>query len=68
MRAYLILLLSCIALPTVAQSGKRNIITKVDSILTARYNKVSYDTLYMTRPNTKFTVKVRGNVYGHSTA
>lgn len=66
MRAYLILLLSCIALPTVAQSGKRSIFTKVDSILTARYNKVSYDTMYMTRPNTKFTVKVMGNVYGHS--
>jgi len=66
MKAYLILLLSCIALPTVAQSGKRNIFTRVDSILTARYNRVSYDTLYMDRPDTKFTVRVRGNLYGHS--
>lgn len=35
-----------------------------DSILAARYNKVSYDTAYITRPVARWTIKFRGNLSG----
>lgn len=33
-----------------------------DSILAAKYNKKSFDTTYITRPDARWTVKLRGNI------
>ncbi len=35
---------------------------RVDSVLLARYNKVNYDTNFITRPQTRLTLKVRNNL------
>ena len=38
---------------------------KADSLLAARYSRVTYDTTYIGRPDSKFTVKFRVNVSGN---
>lgn len=35
-----------------------------DSILAAKYNRKNYDTLYISRPEARWTVKLRGNLSG----
>ena len=35
-----------------------------DSLLAAKYNKKTFDTAYITRPDARWTVKLRGNVSG----
>ena len=35
-----------------------------DSLLAARYAKVTYDTAYIARPHARWTIKMRGNVSG----
>jgi len=35
-----------------------------DSLLAAKYNKKIFDTAYITRPNTRWTIKLRGNLSG----
>ena len=35
-----------------------------DSLLAARYNKKSFDTTYIARPNARWTIKLRGNLSG----
>lgn len=42
----------------------QNIFQRVDSMLTRRYNKGNIDTVYVTRPKTKWTVTARFNVSG----
>ncbi len=37
---------------------------KIDSLLTTRYNRAKYDTAYIRRPQTRLTLKLRGNVSG----
>ena len=37
-----------------------------DSLLTARYHRLTYDTLYLARPSLDITIKVRMNVSGNS--
>ena len=49
-----------IVLPLSAQS----LLQRVDRILTTNYSKVNYDTAYITRPATKWTVTARMNVSG----
>lgn len=49
-------------LPLSAQSLFR----RIDSLLTAKYQKISYDTAYVTRPQTKWTVMARLNLSGTS--
>ncbi len=38
---------------------------RVDSVLLAKYNKVNYDTNYITRPKNRVTLKVRTNISGY---
>lgn len=39
---------------------------RMDSVLRTRYAKVSYDTIYIKRPESKLTLKFRGNLSGNS--
>ena len=47
-----------------AQNENKGVRDRVENVLRANYEKVNYDTLYMTRPDTKLTLKVRGNMSG----
>ena len=50
---------------TYAQSHDQQVRAKVDSALTARYYKTSYDTNYVVRPEGRLTLKVRLNQTGN---
>lgn len=47
-----------------AQSQREGLFGRIENKLRARYEKIGYDTLYMTRPNSKLTLKFRGNLSG----
>ena len=49
-----------------AQTKREQVRDRVDSVLRTKYEKVSYDTLYMKRPDAKLTLKFRGNLSGNS--
>lgn len=50
---------------TFAQSKREVMRERVDSVLRKNYEKGSYDTLYIKRPDSKLTLKVRGNLSGN---
>ena len=49
-----------------AQSRLKKVWSKVDSVLTDRYYKTSFDTNYVNRPDGKLTLKLKGNMTGYS--
>lgn len=51
---------------TFAQSKREIIRERVDSVLREKYEKVSYDTMYIARPESRLMIKVRGNLSGNS--
>lgn len=66
LRGLVFLLLFTLAAGSVhAQSRRERIKAKVDSTLSERYYKVSYDTLYISRPECKLTLKARLNMSGN---
>ena len=56
----LLVLMWGMILPLPAQS----LLKRLDSLLTVNYNKIKYDTAYIMRPKTKWTVMARLNVSG----
>ena len=60
MVAILLIMMNCLILPLSAQ----NIFQRVDKVLTENYHKGKIDTTYVTRPNTKWTIKTRYNFSG----
>ena len=48
-----------------AQSKRELVRERVDNVLRKNYEKGNFDTLYMTRPDSKLTLKLRGNVSGY---
>ena len=66
MRKIIIILLAIIsAMPVIAQSKGKRFIHRVDSVLSNKYHKVAYDTMYISRPEGKLTLKVRVNLSGN---
>jgi hypothetical protein len=61
----MILLMLTVGLTTSAQSKREVMRERVDNVLRKNYEKVSYDTLYMKRPDYKLTVRVRANLSGY---
>ena len=53
-------------LPVSAQSRYQQKKVKLDSALTARYYRTSYDTNYVVRPEGRWTLKVRANQTGNT--
>lgn len=49
----------------VAQTKKERLKARIDSTLQAKYNKVNYDTVFISRPQAGITLKLRGNVSGN---
>ena len=60
----IVFVLIIISNDTDAQSRKQQVRAKIDSALTARYFKTSYDTNYVVRPDARLTLKVRLNQSG----
>lgn len=58
------LILSVLTGAVILPLSAQNLFQRVDSLLTANYRKVNYDTAYITRPHTKWTVTARMNVSG----
>ena len=65
-RIPLYLIILCCSLTATAQSRLQVVKAHVDSVLQAKYNKVSYDTNFISRPKAKLTLKVRANISGNS--
>ncbi|MBP3213538.1 MAG: DUF4421 family protein [Bacteroidaceae bacterium] len=65
-KAAIIVMLLMVGGVAFAQSKREKVRERVDSVLRTRYEKVSYDTLYMERPDAKLTLKFRGNLSGNS--
>jgi hypothetical protein len=60
----LVAVLIIISNDTYAQSRDQQVRAKIDSALTTRYYKTSYDTNYVVRPDARLTLKVRLNQSG----
>jgi hypothetical protein len=60
----MILMMLTVGLAASAQSKREVVRGRVDSLLRKNYEKGSYDTLYMKRPDSKLTLKLRGNLSG----
>lgn len=65
-RLLLVVMLLSLGMTAAAQSRRELMREKVDSILSSRYYKTSYDTNYVVRPEGKMTLKFRLNQTGNS--
>ena len=65
-RLIVVVLLLSLGMTAAAQSRREQMREKVDSILSSRYYKTSYDTNYVVRPEGKMTLKFRLNQTGNS--
>ena len=65
MKKTLLFLACCVPfLVSSAQEQQGRMRDRIESALRTNYEKVNYDTLYLTRPDSKLTLKVRGNLSG----
>ena len=65
-RLLVVVMLLSLGMTAAAQSRREQMREKVDSILSSRYYKTSYDTNYVVRPEGKMTLKFRLNQTGNS--
>lgn len=65
-RLIVVVMLLSLGMTAAAQSRRELMREKVDSILSSRYYKTSYDTNYVVRPEGKMTLKFRLNQTGNS--
>jgi len=67
MRRYtVVFLFSLVSVAISAQTRDQQVRSRVDSVLTERYYRTSYDTNYVVRPDGKLTLKLRLNQTGNS--
>jgi hypothetical protein len=64
-KTFVFLLMLLVGSITFAQSRREVVRERVDSVLRKNYEKGSYDTLYIKRPDSKLTLKMRGNLSGN---
>ena len=64
-KTIMILMVLTVGLTASAQSKREVVRERVDNALRKNYEKGSYDTLYMKRPDYKLTLKLRGNLSGY---
>lgn len=60
----LLLLMLVLTASVVAQSRRKVVRKRIDSLITARYFSGDYDTAYIGRPRERLTLKLRGNLSG----
>lgn len=61
---FAMLLTLTVGLTASAQSEREGVRNRIEDKLRANYEKVNYDTLYIKRPESKLTLKLRGNLSG----
>ena len=64
-RTTVVMMLMLAATTGAAQTKREVLKARIDSALQAKYNKVNYDTVFISRPNARVTLKLRGNVSGN---
>ena len=65
-RFFLVILMLMTGTCAFSQSKFRKLYLRADSILRERYEKVTYDTQYICRPDRRLLIRVRGNLSGNS--
>lgn len=65
-RVCIVILMSMIGTCAFSQSKFKKLYQKADSLLRERYEKVSYDTQYICRPDRRFLFRVKGNLSGNA--
>ncbi len=60
----ILLLLCFFTLDSSGQSRRERVRERVDSVLTAKYQKTNFDTTYLSRPQSRLTLKFRTNISG----
>ena len=65
-RVLLVLFLLLASASAFSQNKIKKLYLRADSILRVRYEKITYDTLYICRPDRKFLFRIRGNFSGNS--
>jgi len=65
-RTSAIILMLTVSVCTFSQSKIKKLYEKVDAKLREKYERVTYDTLYISRPDKKFMLKIKGNLSGNS--
>ena len=67
MKKTLLFLACCVPfLVSSAQEQQGRMRDRIESALRTNYEKVNYDTLYLTRPDSKLTLKMRANISGYN--
>lgn len=66
MRGLCIILLLMVGTGAFSQSKIKRLYGRVDSLLRARYERVTYDTQYISRPDRRLLLRVRTNLSGNS--
>ena len=62
---FFMMMMLLVGLTASAQSKREVMRERVDSVLRKNYERGSYDTLYMKRPDSKLTLKLRANLSGY---
>ncbi len=66
MKFQILFLSLMLAVSATAQTKREKLRQRVVSMLSAKQNKISYDTVYLSRPEERLTVKLRANVSGNT--
>ena len=65
-RVCAIILMLMVSVCAFSQSKIKKLYERADSLLRVKYERVTYDTLYISRPDRRLTFRVRGNLSGNS--
>lgn len=65
-RFFFVILILMVSANGFSQNKFKKLYLRADSILRERYEKVTYDTQYICRPNKRLLFRVRGNLSGNS--
>ena len=65
-KIFAIILLLMVSVSSFPQNKIKRLYQRADSLLRVRYERVTYDTLYIGRPDRRLTLRVRGNLSGNS--
>lgn len=66
MRIVAVVFALMLAVSSMAQTKREMLRHRMDSVMTARRSKVTFDTAFIGRPQGKLTLKLRGNVSGNT--
>lgn len=65
-RLFLVILMLMVGASAFSQNKFKKFFLRVDSVLRVKYERVTYDTQYICRPDRRLLLRVRGNLSGNS--